>query len=103
MAEEEALRDLAVFANEFCDIAGWRDPPAQEQALQALTKRFEPSVPLTPASAHRLLGAALEKLEQHAPILEIDVAGSSFCESARHWGEWAEKQAEAEESPAPVG
>mgnify|MGYP006271463765 FL=1 len=84
-SEAERLRDIAIFAEELCDVAGMDDHAAQDEALARLVERFEPSVDVTAGFAGRLVAAGADKLRQYAPVFEIDVAGSSFCRSAIEW------------------
>jgi HD-like signal output (HDOD) protein len=84
-SEAERLRDIAIFAEELCDVAGMDDHAAQDEELARLVERFEPSVDVTAGFAGRLVAAGADKLRQYAPVFEIDVAGSSFCRSAIEW------------------
>jgi len=84
-SDEEKFRDIAVFANELCDIARAGEPDEQDIALDSLLERFEPSVALSARFARRLLAAGLDKLRQYAQVFEINVATSDLCKSAQRW------------------
>lgn len=84
-SDEEKFRDIAVFANELCDVAKIGEPEEQDVALDTLLERFEPSVPLSATFSRRLLGAGLDKLRQYSQVFEINVAKSDLCNSAQRW------------------
>ena len=84
-SDEEKFRDIAVFANELCDIAKPGEADEQDEALDALLQRFAPSVSLTAPFSRRLLEAGLDKLRQYAQVFEINVAKSELCRSAQRW------------------
>lgn len=83
--ETEKLRDIAVFANELCDLFLHCEPHAIEGAMNALLIKFEASVEMDPKYCQRLVNAGFEKLKQHAPIFEINVASSNYCQSVQSW------------------
>ena len=82
---EERFRDIAVFANELCDIAKSGEPEEQDEALTSLLERFEPSVELSASFSRRLLAAGLDKLRQYSQVFEINTATSALCKSAQRW------------------
>ena len=84
-SDEEKLRDLAVFANELCDLFQHLALGEIDIALQSLQQRFAPSVDLDPAYCRKLIAAVFEKLKQFAPIFEINVATNRFCRSVQAW------------------
>ncbi len=92
---DESLRDIALFCNEFCDIAGRSDPPAQHLARLELLDDFSRSVSLPENSSMTLLSAALDKLERFAPIMDLDFESGDFYHSARFWTDWHAHQQEA--------
>ena len=81
----ERLRDLAVFANELCDLFQRHEPAYVEPAIQELLKRFAPGVELETEYCVKLINAGFDKLKQYAPIFEINVASSSYCRSVQSW------------------
>lgn len=81
----EQVRDLAVFANELCDLFQQKERDDVETAVQDLITRFEPSFTLEPEYCVKLVNAAFEKLKQYAPIFEINVGSSSYCQSVQAW------------------
>jgi len=62
-----------------------RTEEAQDAALGRLLGCYAVPLELTREYVFKLLGAGLEKLEQNAPILELDCASSPFCKAARNW------------------
>ncbi len=96
---EEKLRDLAVFANELCDLFQHHERDEIDEALLDLLARFAPSVILDPAFCRKLVAAVFEKLKQFAPIFEINVATNHFCRSVQGW---VDVQPETEKADAPV-
>ena len=80
--EDEQLRNLAVFANELCDLIVGDEGDA---ALQAHLDRFAPSVELDAEYLAKLIDAAFDKLKQYAPIFEISVASSNYCNAVQAW------------------
>lgn len=85
LSDEEQLRDLAVFANELCDLYQHLELGEIDIALQALLLRFAPSVELDPTYCQKLITAVFEKLKQFAPIFEINIATNRFCRSVQAW------------------
>ena len=92
--DEEKLRDIAVFANELCNLFQQNDAAAVDGAMATLAADFFPSVSLQPSYCEKLIAAGLEKLRQYAPIFEINVAASQYC-SAVH--DWLERERPGEE------
>ncbi len=98
--EGEQLRDFAIFANELCDLFQDHDRDDVEAALQAVLLRFGASVTLDPGYCVRLVSACFEKLQQFAPIFEINVATSKYCRSVQSWLEQQLDESNAESVPA---
>ena len=86
--QADRLQDIAVFANELCEIAGSGDPENQNSLLSALVRRFEPSLSLSETFSFQLPSAGLERLTQYSHIFEINVDQSPFCSSVATWLEW---------------
>jgi serine/threonine protein kinase len=84
-SEGEKLRDFAVFANELCDLFECHEPDDIEGAMLELLEHFQSSVSLKPAFCQQLIAAGFEKLKQFAPIFEIDVSSSRYCQSVQSW------------------
>ncbi len=84
-SDDEKLRDYAVFANEFCDLFYCYDREEIELAMRDLLNRFTPSVALEPEYCQKLIAAGFKKLKEYAPIFEINVASSSYCQSVQSW------------------
>ena len=84
-AEDEQLRDIAVFANELCDLFQHMEQDEIDDAMQELLTRFAPSVALEPDFCVKLMNAGFNMLQQYAPIFEINVSASSYCQSVQSW------------------
>ncbi|MBT8445459.1 MAG: HDOD domain-containing protein [Gammaproteobacteria bacterium] len=83
--DADKLRDIAVFANELCDLfLSYQSEDVHPRMLELL-ERFDASVSLSPAYCAKLIAAGFEKLKQYAPIFEINVASSRYCTSVQHW------------------
>lgn len=102
---EEQLRDLAVFANELCDLFYRHERADVDELLQQLLDRFAPSVVMDMAFCVKLVTAVFEKLKQFAPIFEINVASNRYCRAVQAWvdlhsgaGELAEELVESASS-----
>ncbi|MGI9235675.1 MAG: protein kinase domain-containing protein [Woeseiaceae bacterium] len=85
LTDEEKLRDLAVFANELCDLFHYHELGEVDLALQQLLERFAPSVVLDEPYCRKLIAAVFEKLKQFAPIFEINVATNRYCRAVQAW------------------
>ncbi|MDJ0916520.1 MAG: HDOD domain-containing protein [Woeseiaceae bacterium] len=82
---DEQLRDIAVFANELCCIAAIEEDSEKDRLLKSLLDRFSASVPMDQLFCMKLVAASIEKLKQYAPIFEISVENSPFCQTASSW------------------
>ena len=81
----DKVRDIAVFANELCAIAAIEQESEKDRLLTALLDRFSLSVPMDQLFCMKLVAASIEKLRQYAPIFEIAVENSPFCQTASRW------------------
>ncbi len=93
-AEAHKLRNLAVFANELCDLFQLEDSDDIDPAMLDLLARFSASVELDADFCVKLIDAGFEKLKQYAPIFEINIASSSFCKNVRAWLDQHEVESE---------
>ena len=84
-SETEKLRDIAVFANELCDLFQRPEKEDIQQAIAELLAQFESSVSIDLAYCLKLSAAGFEKLMQYAPIFEINVSSSDYCRSVKSW------------------
>ena len=84
-SDSDKLRDIAVFANELCDLFLSCPGEDVQPHLHELLARFDASVSLTPDYCAKLIAAGFEKLKQYAPIFEINVASSRYCTSVQAW------------------
>lgn len=71
-------QQYAAFANELCQLACQESLETAPARLAAFVQRFESLVTMTPEGVVRLLGAAMEKFAEFAPILGIDGSKSAF-------------------------
>ncbi|MDJ0698934.1 MAG: HDOD domain-containing protein [Woeseiaceae bacterium] len=83
--DADQLRDIAVFANELCDLFQRCKRDDVEQAMLELLDRFRLSVPLDPELCPRLVEAVFDKLKQFAPIFEINVSTNAYCRALQGW------------------
>ena len=82
---EEKLRDIAVFANDLCDLFRQGDSAGINDAIGALVLHFKPSISLQPEFCEQLIAAGFDKLKQYAPIFEINVGSSEYCKAVQTW------------------
>ena len=85
VCEAEKLRDIAVFSNQLCDLFQRYERDEIEAAMLSYLTHFKSSVSLEADFCHRLIEAGFEKLKQYAPIFEINVSSSPYCQSVRSW------------------
>jgi len=84
-SDDEKMRDVAVFANELCDLFQHHQRDDIDRALDDLLARFKRSVSLEHAFCQKLIAAVFEKLKQFAPIFEINVATNNYCRAVQSW------------------
>jgi len=84
-SDAEKLRDIAIFANELCELFLRFERDAVEDAMDDLLTRFAYSVPLEAELCPRLIEAVFDKLKQFAPIFEINVSANAYCQSVQSW------------------
>ena len=85
--DAERLRDIAVFTNELCDLFLFCDGDEISESINQLLERFKSSVSIDEQYCNQLLFAGLEKLKQYAPIFEINVSTSQYCNAVQRWVE----------------
>ena len=98
----ERLRNVAVLANELCDLFQNHESDGVEAAMLTLLTRFNASVELDPDYCVKLIHAAFEKLKQFAPIFEITVASSRFCQSVQSWLDLRMNESEVEDTQTKI-
>ena len=81
---EEQIRNIAVFANQLCQV-GADGRGSRDEMLSDLLIRFAASVDVDQAYCMKLIGASIEKLRQYAPIFELNVDNSEFCNNVSSW------------------
>lgn len=96
---DEKIRDMAVFANELCELFQHHETHEIDRALDDLLARFRQSVQLEPAFCQKLIASVFEKLKQYAPVFEINVATNDYCQAVHSW---LEEQPGDENSAAPA-
>jgi len=84
-SDTEKLRDFAVFSNRLCDLFQQTDGHNVEGAIQGLLMQFELSVAVDYDYCRQLVAAGYEKLKQYAPVFEIKVASSGYCQAVQSW------------------
>jgi serine/threonine protein kinase len=99
----EQLRNVVVLANELCDLFLNHEPEDVEAAMLALLERFKASVELDRDYCVKLIHAAFEKLKQFAPIFEINLAASHFCQSVQSWLDLHMETSEVEDTQVETG
>ena len=98
-SDAEKMRDIAVFANELCDLFQRYENNEIEFAVHDLLSRFKPSVSLEFSFCQKLIAAVFDKLKQFAPIFEINVATNNYCQAVQSW---VETHAAPDEAEAPL-
>ena len=86
----QTQQQYAAFANELCQLTSHEPPGPALERLAGFTRRFESLVAVTPSVVVRLLGAALDKFGEFAPILGIDGSKSAFVRRTREFVQMAE-------------
>jgi serine/threonine protein kinase len=98
----EQLRNVAVLANELCDLFQNHESDDVEAAMLTLLTRFNASVELDPDYCVKLIDAAFKKLKQFAPIFEITVSSSRFCQSVQSWLDLRMNESEVEDTQTKI-
>ena len=101
--DDKQMRDIAVFANLVCDALANADADEADNQMHSLVKRFEPSVGIDDGYALKLINAGFEKLRQYAPIFEINVSRSDYCQSVQRWLDDRLRELEEEAGSASEG
>lgn len=99
-SEAEKLRDCAVFANELCDLFQHFECDDVQSAMLELLLRFEPSFSLDLEYCQQLVTACFEKLQQFAPIFEMDASSSEYCQRMQSWLDVQQEMAAANDTAA---
>ena len=86
----QTQQQYAAFANELCELTSREAPGPALERLADFTRRFESLVTITPSVVIRLLGAALDKFGEFAPILGIDGSKSAFVGRTKEFVQMAE-------------
>lgn len=95
----EALHVYAHFANELCELASAAETP-DEGALERFAGRYAGVLDGEPSLLVGLMGAALDKFRELAPLLGVNVAKNGFFTRATAWRAQAERKHRA---PLAVG
>lgn len=83
--DDAAMRDIAIFANELCDLFQSRTRDEMQSELHWLLLAFKRSVAVERDYCVKLVAAGFQKLREFAPIFEIQVASSRYCKAVREW------------------
>jgi HD-like signal output (HDOD) protein len=74
----EIQQQIAAFGNELCELAARTRADQGPPLLDAFSARFAELIVLSPAELVELLRLALDKMEEFAPVLGLELAGSRF-------------------------
>lgn len=77
---EQLQQQIAAFSNELCELVTRASADQAEARLEGFCARFAGLIAITPEELGGLLQAAFRKLEEFAPVLGVDLAGSGFAE-----------------------
>ena len=83
----EMIRHFSIFANEICEVASL---PFDEQSVNQLIQlinRFELSISISKKDVLDILFDSIEKIKQHASVLEINPAKSQFITNLLNFAE----------------
>jgi serine/threonine protein kinase len=80
-SDVEALRSIANFSNELCEVVKSTQGSERTKALTALSNRFQKVAPVSDKDLINLLTAARNKIEKYSDVLGIDVTKSDFLRS----------------------
>lgn len=82
---EEALRDVAIFASELCELFLSRSRDEMKAEIHWLLKKFERSISIDHEYCINLIAAGFQKLQEYAPLFELSVNTSTYCKAVRTW------------------
>ena len=74
----EMIRHFSIFANDICEVAGHTFDEKSVNQLIQLMKRFELSISISEKDILHILLNSIEKIKQHASVLEINPSKSRF-------------------------
>jgi serine/threonine protein kinase len=92
----EALRIVAAFGNDMCDMIGATPPDQRAKALHKVARRFGPSLQVTEKQILASMEKSVDELTRVASILRVNLKQSPF---ARHAAAFASGSSEAEIAP----
>jgi serine/threonine protein kinase len=92
----EALRIIAAFGNEMCDLVSGTAPDQRAKSIYKLSRRFGASLQITEKQIQSSMERAVEELTRVASILRVNLKQSPF---ARHAAAFASGSSEAEIAP----
>lgn len=81
----DRIRLMAIFANELCELAVNPTRLGRQEALAAFEARYADCLTITDRGVCKLLGAALDKFRQFAPVLGVDSSRSAFVKAMSAW------------------
>ena len=103
-SHEEALRVLAGFSNEFCDLVAGEAPENRAQAMAAMTSRFGGSLQLSDRQLQATMDKSFQDLSQIAAILRVNLKQSAFARQVQAFASKPEAGREAPTAgPVPAG
>lgn len=92
----EALRVVAAFGHDMCDLIGATPPDQRAKALHKITRRYGNSLQVTDKQILASMEKSIDELTQVAAILRVNLKQSPF---ARHAAAFASGSSEAEIAP----
>jgi serine/threonine protein kinase len=75
----EIQQQIAAFGNELCELAARAGADQGLPRLHAFCARFAGLIEISPAEVVELLQSALDKMEEFAPVLGLELRGSRFA------------------------
>ncbi|MEM8546597.1 MAG: HDOD domain-containing protein [Pseudomonadota bacterium] len=83
--DDMKLRNISIFANVLCNAFVGDDVENITATLELAAERYIPTTTLSSQYLFQLFQAAFEKLKQFAPVFEINVSESEFCQCVSTW------------------
>jgi eukaryotic-like serine/threonine-protein kinase len=81
----EALHQVTVFADRLCNMVDEVGPDHAVSTIAQTVQHFQQTIPLSAPEAKHLLGAAVVKLAEFAPLLDVVLSKSGFHQRLTQW------------------
>lgn len=82
---DEALRVVAGFSNELCEVIAATPPEERLKAMKQVNNRFLGSTQYSDEQLQEVLESSFEKLSQVASILHVNLTQSPFARQVKAW------------------